>query len=103
MKPLISLIFKQNNNPIIKPEIVPKRPINKPLIIKIFRSWNLETPSTLKIPISFVFDETNIIIDDIKLKVATIIIKVKIINMTFLSTSIALNREGLSCLQSNTL
>ena len=54
----------------------------------------LDTPIDFKIPISLVLFLTNIVKPDIILKAATIIIKDNIINITFLSTFKAENKDS---------
>ena len=70
----------------IPQNLLPKIPIDDPVIKKIFDIEKLEKPSVFKIAISLLLFFTSIVNPDIILKVATIIIKVKIINITFLST-----------------
>ena len=74
--------------------------MNEPFIINIFNNCFLPTPNVLKIPISLDLVDTKMIIDEIKLKAATKIINKRIKNMTFLSTSSALNNVGFKFLQS---
>ena len=97
---MISLIFKQNIIPIIRPKIVPHKPIKNPFIIKILSNCFLPTPKVLRTPISLDLVETKIIIEEIRLKAATKIINKRIKNITFLSTSRALNKVGFNSLQS---
>ena len=72
--------------PIITPVIVASKPIVNPVRKKIFAIEFLLIPSVLSIAISFVLFLTKIVKPEIILKAATIIIYVKIINITFLST-----------------
>ena len=70
----------------ITPVIVAKRPIVNPMRKKIFVIEFLLTPKVLSMAISLVLFLTKIVNPEIILKAATIMINVKIINMTFLST-----------------
>ena len=79
-------IFIENKTPMIIPVIVAKKPIVNPVRKKIFVIEVLLTPKVLSIAISFVLFLTKIVNPDIILNAATIIISVKIINITFLST-----------------
>ena len=79
------------------PKNIPKSvavvPIKKPTIKKIFVIELFWTPIDFKIAISLVLFLTNIVSPEIILKAATMIIKDKIINITFLSTFNAENSE----------
>ena len=61
------------------------------------------TPNILNTPMSLLFIDTKIIIEEIRLKAATIIISKRIKNITFFSTSSALNNEGFNSRQSEIL
>ena len=79
--------------PKIIPKIVAEVPIITPIKKKIFIIDLLRTPIDLSIAISFVLFLTSIVKPEIILKAATIIINVKIINITFLSTFNAENKD----------
>ena len=68
-------------------------PIVNPVIKKIFAIELLLIPNVLNIAISLVLFFTRIVNPYIILKAATIIISVKIINITFLSTFNAENKD----------
>ena len=75
------------------PKIVAEVPIIIPIKKKILMIDLFNTPIDFKIAISFVLFLTKIVKPEIILKAATIIIKDKIINITFRSTFNAENRE----------
>ena len=75
------------------PKIVAEVPIITPTKKNIFIIDLFKTPIDFKIAISRVLFLTKIVKPDIILKAATIMIKVKIINITFLSTLRAENKE----------
>ena len=81
----------------ITPNIIPKIVADVPIIIptrkKIFTIDLFRTPIDFKIAISRVLFFTKIVKPEIILKAATIIIKDNIINITFLSTFNAENKE----------
>ena len=79
--------------PKIIPKIVAEVPIITPIKKKIFTIDLLRTPIDLRIAISFVLFFTSIVKPEIILKAATIIINVKIINITFRSTFNAENKD----------
>ena len=79
--------------PKIIPKIVAEVPIITPIKKKIFIIDLLRTPIDFNIAISFVLFFTNIVKPEIMLKAATIIINVKIINITFRSTFNAENKD----------
>ena len=76
--------------PIIAPKTVPNRPIDVPINKNIFTIAFFDEPIVLSKAISSDLALTSIIIEDIILKAATKIIKVKIKNITFFSTFKAL-------------
>ena len=76
----------ENNTPRITPNKVPAIPIEDPVTKNILFIEKLEKPIVFKIAISLVLFLTRIVSPEIILKAATIIIKVKIINITFRST-----------------
>ena len=86
-------IFRENTTPRITPESVAKKPIVKPVKKKVFLIDLLLKPRVFNIAISLVLFLINIVKPEIILKAATIIINVKIINMTFLSTFKALKKD----------
>ena len=90
---LIFSIFDENIIPRIIPDIVAKKPIIKPVKKKDFFMEVLLSPKVFKIAISLVLFFINIVRPDIILNAATIIINVNIINITFLSTFKALNKD----------
>ena len=92
-KNLIFSIYTENKTPRNIPKRVAVDPIKKPTIKKIFVIELLWTPIDFKIAISLVLFFTSIVRPEIILKAATIIIKDKIINITFLSTFNAENNE----------
>ncbi len=71
--------------PIITPVIVASKPMVNPVRKKTFAIEFLLIPKVLSMAISFVLFLTKIVNPEIMLKAATIIIRVKIINITFLS------------------
>ena len=73
--------------PSITPKIVPVIPIKDPIIKKIFEIENFDMPIVLKIAISLVLFLTKIVMPVTILNAATIIIRVKIINITLRSTN----------------
>ena len=79
--------------PKIIPKIVAEVPIITPIKKKIFIIDLLRTPIDLSIAISFVLFLTSIVKPEIILKAATIMINVKIINITFGSTFNAENKD----------
>ena len=79
--------------PKIIPVIVAPNPIVNPVKKNAFFIDLLLRPKVFRIAISFVLFLIKIVKPEIILKAATIIIKVKIINITFLSTLSAENRE----------
>ena len=86
-------IYKENITPKKIPNNVAVVPIVTPtkkniLVIDLFK-----TPIDLRMAISLVLFLTKIVSPEIILKAATIIIKDKIINITFLSTFRAENKE----------
>ena len=85
--------YIENITPKIIPKIVAEVPIIIPIKKKIFIIDLLRTPIDLSIAISFVLFLTNIVKPEIILKAATIIINVKIINITFRSTFNAENKD----------
>ena len=76
--------------PSIAPKTVPNDPIDVPINKNIFIIAFLDDPIVLSKAISPDLALTSIIIEDIILKAATKIIKVKIKNITFFSTFKAL-------------
>ena len=86
-------IFNENITPKNIPAIVAKKPIVKPVKKKDFVIEVLLRPSVFKIAISLVLFLINIVRPEIILKAATIIIKVSIMNITFLSTLSALKKD----------
>ena len=82
-----------NGPPIIIPKIVALVPIVKPTKKKIFLIELFVTPIDLRLPISLVLFFTKIVRPDIILNAATIIIKERMINITFLSTFKAENND----------
>ena len=83
---LIGSIYVANKVPKISPAIVAVRPIVKPVKKKDFIIDLLFKPNVLSIAISLVLFLIKIVKPEIILKAATIIISVKITNITFLST-----------------
>ncbi len=79
---------------------VPKVPIEIPVTKKIFIIFRLDAPIAPNTAMSANLLFTSIIIDEIILNAATIIISVKIINITFLSTLSAFIKEAFLSTQS---
>ena len=75
------------------PLIVAKNPIKKPVKKKDFLIDELFRPKVFKIAISFVLFLISIVKPEIILKAATIMINVRIINITFRSTFNAENKD----------
>ena len=86
-------MFNENITPKIIPVNVAKKPIVKPVKKNDFFIEELLRPNVFKIAISFVLFLINIVRPEIMLNAATIIIKVSIINITFLSTLSALKND----------
>ena len=86
-------IFDENITPKIIPEIDAKKPIVNPVKKKDFLIEVLFKPKVFKIAISLVLFLIRIVRPEIILNAATIIIKVSIINITFLSTFKALKKD----------
>ena len=86
-------ILKENIIPNIIPAMVAKKPIVKPVKKKVFLIEALFKPKVFKIAISLVLFFINIVRPETILNAATIIINVKIINITFLSTLRALKKD----------
>ena len=86
-------IYIENVIPKIIPNIVADEPIIIPTKKNIFVIDLFNTPIDFKIAISRVLFFTKIVKPDIILKAATIIIKDRIMNITFLSTFKAENNE----------
>ena len=93
MNSLIFSIYIENKTPNIIPNMVAEDPIIKPTIKNIFEIDLFNTPIDLSIAISLVLFLTNIVRPEIMLKAATIIINERIINITFLSTLRAENKD----------
>ena len=85
--------YNENVTPKKIPNIVAEVPIITPIKKKILTIDLFKTPIDFKIAISLVLFLTKIVKPEIILKAATIIIKDKIINITFLSTFNAENKE----------
>ena len=85
--------YSENVTPKKIPKIVAEVPIITPIKKKILTIDLFKTPIDFKIAISLVLFLTKIVNPDIILKAATIIIKDKIINITFRSTFKAEKRE----------
>ena len=85
--------YNENVTPKIIPKTVAEVPIITPTRKNIFIIDLFKTPIDFSIAISLVLFLTKIVNQDIILNAATIIIKDKIINITFLSTFNAENRE----------
>ena len=79
--------------PTATPNSVADVPIKKPTKKKIFFIDLFDTPIDFSMPISLVLFLTKIVSPDIILNAATIIIKERIINITFLSTLKAENND----------
>lgn len=86
-------ILEENIIPKIIPANVAKKPIENPVKKKDFFIELLFKPKVFKIAISLVLFFINIVRPEIILNAATIIIKVSIINITFLSTFNALKKD----------
>ena len=86
-------MFDENIIPSIIPDIVAKNPIVKPVKKKDFFIDTLFKPKVFKMAISLVLFFINIVRPDMILNAATMIIKVSIINITFLSTFKALKKD----------
>ena len=86
-------MYIENATPKIIPNRVADVPIITPTRKKIFAIDLFNTPMDFKTAISFVLFLTKIVNPEMILKAATIIIKDKIINITFLSTFKAENRD----------
>ncbi len=86
-------IYIEKITPSIIPKIVADVPMVTPTKKNIFIIDLFKTPIDFKIAISLVLFFTKIVKPEIILKAATIIIKDNIINITFLSTLRAENRE----------
>ena len=85
--------YSENVTPKKIPKIVAEVPIITPIKKKILTIDLFNTPIDFKIAISLVLFLTKIVRPDIILNAATIMIKDKIINITFRSTFKAENRE----------
>ena len=79
--------------PIVTPVIVARKPMTNPVRKKIFEIDVLLIPRVLSIAISLVLFFTKIVNPETMLKAATITIRVKIINITFLSTFYAPKKD----------
>ena len=86
-------MFNEKNIPKIIPLIEAKNPIVKPVKKNDLLIDELLKPNVFKIAISLVLFFINIVRPEIILNAATIIIKVRIINITFLSTLSALKKD----------
>ena len=86
-------MLEANIVPKIIPDIVAKKPMVKPVKKKDFFIEVLFKPKVFKIAISFVLFLIKIVSPEMMLKAATIIIKVNIMNITFLSTFKALKKD----------
>ena len=86
-------MYKENIIPKKIPKSVAVLPIITPIRKNILTIDLFRTPMDLRIAISLVLFLTKIVSPEIMLKAATIIIKDKIINITFLSTFNAENNE----------
>ena len=89
----MSSTYKENVTPKIMPKIVAEVPMTTPIKKKIFTMDLFRTPIDFKIAISRVLFFTRIVKPETMLKAATIIINDKMINITFLSTLRAENKE----------
>lgn len=85
--------YNENTTPKIIPKIVAVVPIKNPTRKKTFIMDLFNTPIDFKIAISLVLFLTSIVRPDIILKAATIMIRESIINITFLSTLRAENKD----------
>ena len=90
---LIFSILREKIIPIIIPYIVAVNPIINPVKKNDFLIDLLLRPKVFKIAISLVLFFIKIVNPEIILNAATIKIKVKIINITFLSTLSALKKD----------
>ena len=90
---LIFSIFDEKIIPKIIPDIEAKKPMVKPVKKKDFLIEVLFKPKVFKIAIFLVLFLINIVRPEIILNEATIITKVNIINITFLSTFRALKKD----------
>ena len=97
---LILLMLEAKATPIIKPKKVPKTPIDDPQIRKIRMIPNFVMPRVRRSAMFLFLSLTNIIMLEIILKTATKIIKVKMKNMTVLSTFKASMKPELALCQS---
>ena len=86
-------MFIENMTPKTTPLIVAKKPIDNPVRKKIFPIDLLLNPKVFKIAISLVLFLISIVNPEIILKAATTMINESIINITFLSSFKALNRD----------
>ncbi len=86
-------IYRENKTPINIPNKVANDPIRKPTIKNIFEIDLFKTPIDLSIAISLVLFLTKIVKPEMILKAATIIINESIMNITFLSTLSAENKD----------
>ena len=86
-------MYKEKVTPKKIPNKVAEVPIKTPIKKKILIIDLFKTPIDFKIAISLVLFLTKIVNPDIILNAATIIIKDNIINITFLSTFNAENKE----------
>ena len=96
---LIDSMFSENKTPIIIPKTLAISPIVKPVKKKDFIIELLLRPSVFKIAISLVLFLIKIVSPEIILKAATIMINVRIINITFLSTLRALKNDLFKSIQ----
>ena len=85
--------YIENATPKMIPKNVADVPIINPIKKNIFTMDLFKTPIDFKIAISRVLFLTSIVKPEIMLNAATIIIRDKIINITFLSTFKAENKE----------
>ena len=92
-KTLTLSILDENIIPKIIPDNVAEKPMVNPVKKKDFFIEVLFKPKVFKIAISLVLFLINIVRPEIILNAATIIIKVSIINITFLSTFKALKKD----------
>ena len=92
-KILNSSMYIEKMIPRTIPKTVAKKPISNPIIKKIFFIERFFTPIDFRMAISLVLFLTNIVKPEIILNAATIIIKDRIINITFLSTLSAENKD----------
>ena len=92
-------IYTANSIPKIKPATVAVKPIVNPVKKKDLTIDLLLRPSVFSIAIYLVLFLIKIVRPETILKAATIIIKVKIINITFLSTFKALKKDLFKSIQ----